>query len=200
MDINTQKTRARLQAKARRATVQAPISAAIELIKHAPISLFKGKNIGGIWPLPGEIDTRPLMQALSSMGINLSLPCTPRKGHPLTFRAWAPKAPLKAGPYGTKEPSPEAPIVYPDLVLVPLLAFTNSGDRLGYGGGFYDRTLSALADHFESDPKKSLVTCGIAFDIQRAKTLPIGEYDQALDGVLTEHGYTDFKYALGNTV
>lgn len=204
MDIKTQKTRARHQAKTRRARVENPERAAIDLIRHLPYGIFQGRIVGGFWPLPDEIDLRPLMSAINSMGVPLALPCTPRKGHPLTFRTWSTEQPLKAGPYGTKEPFESAKIVHPDLVLVPLLAFTDSGDRLGYGGGFYDRTLSALRNLFEREEEnhtdsdggniaqKSLFTCGVAFDAQRTDSLPVDRFDISLNAILTETGYIEF--------
>jgi len=192
MDIKTQKTKARHRAKLKRANVENPKRAAIELIRHMPTSVFKGRLIGGFWPLPGELDLRPLMRALSDMNIPLALPCTPRKGHPLIFRAWSPNERLKSGPYGTKEPFPKAQIVYPDLVLVPLLAFTDRGERLGYGGGFYDRTLSSLTEHFKTDLEKTLFTCGIAFDAQRTDLLPTDVFDMPLNAILTETKYKEF--------
>lgn len=189
MDITTQKTRARVQAKARRQDFLrsgGAQAAAIDVLAHFPAARFRGGLIGGIWPLLGEVDVRPLMQALSAQGHNLSLPCTPRRGKPLTFREWAPGAPLKAGPYGTREPYAEAAEVFPTLVLVPLLAFTLSGERLGYGGGFYDRTLAALK------ARHNVFACGVAFAAQEAAHIPTGEFDLPLDGILTEEYFKDF--------
>jgi len=143
--------------------------------------------MAGYWPLSGEIDIRPLLQALAAMGETLSLPCTPRKAHPLRFRRWHPDDTLKAGPYNTREPYPDHAEVQPTLVFVPLLAFTESGERLGYGGGFYDRTLSTLA---ETGP---VFACGVAYDGQKAHTLPTGPYDVRLDAVLTETGFRKFS-------
>lgn len=194
MDITTQKTRARIQAKARRQEAVQPGDAdfaAVELIAHFPAARFRGAFIGGIWPLSGEVDVRPLMNALSEQGHALSLPCTPRKGKPLTFRAWSPDQPLKAGPYGTREPYPDQAEVFPTLILMPLLAFTESGERLGYGGGYYDRTLAALrvrADTLGQD----IFTCGVAFAGQEAANIPVGKHDLPLDGILTEKYFKVF--------
>jgi len=141
MDIKTQKTRARLQAKQRRAEADNTLGA-VQLLEHVPAYVFKGRIIGGYWPLLGELDIRPLLKACHAQGHELALPCTPRKGKPLTFRVWTPSESLKAGPHGTREPFPEKEEVMPNLILVPLLAFTQHGERLGYGRGFYDRTLA----------------------------------------------------------
>ncbi len=189
MDIATKKTRARIQAKARRQEFlhsgQAD-AAAIDIISHFPVARFRGKGVGGIWPLPGELDTRPLLQALNEQAFSLSLPCTPRKGKPLIFRDWSPLDRLKAGPYGTREPYPDKAEVFPTLVLVPMLAFRQTGERLGYGGGFYDRTMAALK------ARHDVFACGVAFAAQEAAHLPTGEYDLPLDGILTEKYFKDF--------
>jgi len=185
MDIKTEKTRARLQAKARRAEAHDP-GKAFELIRHFPAPAFRGRVIGGYWPLPGEIDIRPLLSACHDAGHILALPCTPRKGHPLTFRAWAPGDGLKSGPYNTREPFPECEEIFPDLVLMPLLAFTPIGERLGYGGGFYDRTLARLRE------RADVFACGVAYAAQEAAILPTNQYDYRLDGILTETEYKAF--------
>lgn len=192
MDIKTQKTRARNAAKLQRAKIiestdfaMKPVS--LGLLKHFPAQDARGAVIGCVWPLPGEIDPRPLMTELSSMGHRLGLPCTPRKGYPLTFRGWTPDDKLKGGPYGTSEPYPEKDIIKPDYVLVPMLAFAPSGARLGYGGGFYDRTLAELRSG-----GRNCFACGVAFAGQEMDTLPTDEYDIRLDAILTEHYYRTF--------
>jgi len=185
MDIKTRKTRARVQAKQKRAEAHNAL-AAVQLLEHVPSAIFKGRIIGGYWPLPGELDIRPLLNACHAQGHSLALPCTPRKGKPLTFRDWTPADDLKAGPYGTREPHPEKAQVMPNLVLVPLLAFTKHGERLGYGGGFYDRTLARLKEAGE------VFTCGIAYAAQEAATLPTDEHDQRLDGILTDTYFKGF--------
>jgi len=175
-----------LQAKQRRAAADKPLGA-VQLLEHVPAPIFKGRLIGGYWPLSGELDIRPLLQACHSQGHKLALPCTPRKGHPLIFRRWTPDDTLKAGPYGTREPYPEKEEVLPNLVLVPLLAFTAHGERLGYGGGFYDRTLVKLKDVGE------VFACGMAYAAQEAATLPTDKFDQRLDGILTDQYFKAFN-------
>ncbi len=187
MTLALEKSRARIQAKQRRFGAHHP-KCAIDLLAHYPALEFRGKTIGGIWPLAGEIDTRPLQDNLSAMGESLSLPCTPRTGHPLIFRHWQPGEALKAGPYQTREPYPDKAEIYPELVFVPLLAFTARGERLGYGGGFYDRTLQALAQ------RGKVFACGIAYNAQEAVTLPTDKYDVRLDAILTETGFRQFNH------
>ena len=104
----------------------------------------RGQVVAGFWPLPGEIDLRPLLHALVERGNPVCLPQTPPRGQALVFRQWAPGATLAPGRFGTTHP--DGPVAVPDIVLVPLLAFDRSGARLGYGGGYYDRTLAALPD------------------------------------------------------
>jgi len=191
MDIAFQKTRARIQAKARRQSIAADsdytANAAIELIKIFPATDFKGRIIAGIWPLTMEIDTRPLIRALDTSGFAMALPVTPRKGQALTFKAWKLGDNLRAGAYGTKEPSKQAIDIVPNFVFVPLLAFTALGERLGYGGGYYDRTLAMLRGE-----NPNVFACGIGFAAQEAAHIPTDQYDQRLDGILTEREFSRF--------
>ena len=185
MNLKNEKTRARLQAKSIRAQIHNP-SAGIELIRHFPAARYKCAILSGFWPLSGEIDILPLLSALHDMGSKLVLPCTPRVGKPLVFRAWEPGDNMKSGPYGTQEPKTDRPIMYPDVLLMPLLAFTASGERLGYGGGFYDRSLARLK------PSGHVFACGVAYAAQEAASLPTGKYDMKLDGILTEKYFREF--------
>ena len=111
------------------------------------------------------------------------MPVTPEPGNPLLFRAWAPGAPLADGPYNTKQPPSDAAEMIPSVVLAPMLAFDSSCWRLGYGGGFYDRTLSGLRA-----AGRHVVALGIAYDGQFVDKVPTGPYDMRLDGVLTPSG------------
>jgi 5-formyltetrahydrofolate cyclo-ligase len=136
-----------------------------------------GAVIAGFWPLPGEIDVRPLLLAMLGRGHPVVLPVTPTRGLPLTFSRWRPNEALIAGRFGTRHPS--GPAVVPDIVLVPLLAFDRRGRRLGYGAGFYDRTLQAL-------PGALRIGCGFA--VQEMDEVPTAVYDAELDAVATECG------------
>ncbi|MGJ8564434.1 MAG: 5-formyltetrahydrofolate cyclo-ligase [Alphaproteobacteria bacterium] len=185
MSLTAQKARARLQAKQKRQAVFDPAAGA-ELIRRFPAAQFRGATIAGFWPLRGEIDIRPLLFALSDMGHPLALPCTPRVGRPLIMRSWKPDDALKIGSFDTREPYPEQPEVRPDIMLIPLLAFTAHGERLGYGGGFYDRTLADLRK------EGNVYTCGVAFAGQEASFLPVDQHDQKLDAILTEKEFREF--------
>ena len=185
MDKTSQKARARLQAKQRRASVHNSASS-IELLAHFPAARFRGHVIAGYWPLACELDIRPLLSAAHEAGHRLCLPCTQRKGQPLIFRHWKPSHLLKAGPYATREPFAEQPVIMPSIVLVPMLAFTPYGERLGYGGGFYDRSIEALR------ARGQVFACGVAYAAQEAAALPTESFDQKLDGVLTPDYFRDF--------
>lgn len=138
--------------------------------------------VAGYWPMADEIDPRPLMARLAGAGAGLALPVVVGPGRALEFRVWAPGQVLEPGPHGTCHPPVSAPVVRPDLVLVPLLAFDQRGMRLGYGGGFYDRTLERLRG------QGGVVAVGVAFAVQQVARVPGDVHDQALDMVLTENG------------
>jgi len=185
MDLKSEKSRARIQAKVKRAYAHSP-SAAIELIKHFPAQRFRGQTIGVYWPIQSELDLTPIMQALHDMGETLALPAITRKNHPLVFRRWTKGDILKHGPHNTREPFPDKDELFPDILLMPLLAFTAKGERLGYGGGYYDRTLEAL------NRRKNVFACGVAYAAQEAVSLPTGPHDMKLDAMLTETGFREF--------
>lgn len=133
-----------------------------------------------------EIDTLPLMARLAREGFGIALPVMLGKHQPLEFRAWRPGQALDEVQWGIKEPKAGARVVEPDVVLSPLLAFDDHGYRLGYGGGFYDRSLEKLR------AKKVVITVGLAFDEQRVDAVPHDAYDQRLDWVLTPSGFRSF--------
>jgi 5-formyltetrahydrofolate cyclo-ligase len=136
--------------------------------------------VAGFWPMGQEIDIRPLLRRLERAGHVLALPVTPVRGLPLTFRRWHWGQALQPGRFGTSHPPEEAPVVVPDFVLVPLLAFDRRGGRLGYGGGYYDRTLAGL-------PVARAV--GVAFAAQEVPAVPCGPHDRMLPGIATEVGF-----------
>ncbi|MBC6980287.1 5-formyltetrahydrofolate cyclo-ligase [Caulobacter sp. 17J80-11] len=144
-----------------------------------------GAVVAGYWPFRTEIDPRPLMRRLMRLGARAALPATPPRGShdPLTFRLWRPEAELAPGHFKVHEPLEDAPVVVPDLVIVPLLAFDRFGGRLGYGAGHFDRTLEALRAF------KPVVAVGLAYAAQEIDQTPLDAHDQKLDGVVTELGY-----------
>jgi len=134
-------------------------------------------------PIRSELSPLPLVSALVAAGLGTAMPVTPEAGHPLRFRAWAPGDDLAEGPYNTQQPAASAPEVTPTVILAPMLAFDDAGWRLGYGGGFYDRTLAALRGGGHR-----VCALGIAYDGQHVAAVPTGPYDMRLDGVLTPSG------------
>ena len=129
-----------------------------------------------------EIDPMPLMRRLWSAGHRVGLPVMIGKGQPLVFRQWREGEPLEEVKWGIREPLADAPVIEPDVVLVPLLAFDRAGYRLGYGGGFYDRTIARLR------AMKPVVTIGLAYDELGVDAVPHLDYDEPLDWVLTPSG------------
>lgn len=153
------------------------------------ISKFYNPSIiAGFYPFRNEINLIPLMKKFISLGNKICLPITPPKYQTLTFREWTPEVELVKGKYGILEPNENSKVLEPDLLLVPLLAYDPFGNRLGYGGGFYDRTLN----HFLSNKRKTN-SIGVAFKFQKCKKLPIGEFDIPLNSILNEDGIYHFK-------
>ncbi len=134
-----------------------------------------GAIVAGFWPLPHEIDIRPLLHALAAVSYDIVLPVTPEPGHPLTFRKWNLGDALLAGRYNTQHTN--GPEMTPDFILVPLLGFDAQGNRLGYGAGYYDRTLAMLPNAF---------CLGCAFAAQQFEEIPAGPEDVKLRAVATE--------------
>lgn len=136
--------------------------------------------VSGFWPIKDEIDIRPLMTHLQGEGCRLALPVVQGRGQRLLFRAWQPGDPLEFGVFGTLQPSAGCETLEPDVLLVPLLACDEEGWRLGYGGGFYDRTLEDLRR------RRKVTAIGVGFDLQLVPDVPHGADDQRLDWLLTD--------------
>jgi 5-formyltetrahydrofolate cyclo-ligase len=134
-----------------------------------------GQVVAGFWPIGGEIDIRPLLLGLAGRGHVIALPDMPRRGERLTFHRWRQGDRLIPERFGTFRPQDD-PVV-PDYLLVPLLGFDRAGWRIGYGGGFYDRTLEAL-------PGRRTVGC--AFAAQEVAEVPVEAHDRRLDAIATE--------------
>jgi 5-formyltetrahydrofolate cyclo-ligase len=139
-------------------------------------------TVSGFKPFADEIDVLPLMARLAAEGWRTALPVVAGRAKPLVFRAWAPGEPTVAGAWSIPVPPEGASEVQPDVLLVPMLAFDRAGFRLGYGGGFYDRTLLALR------ATKPIVAVGVAFAGQEMAEVPREAHDEPLDWILTEHG------------
>jgi len=147
----------------------------------AGIAVAPGSVVSAYWPMGDEIDPRPLMERLHEAGIAIGLPVVVAKGAPLLFRRWRPGTRLVPGGFKTEVPSPEEPELTPNLLVVPLLAFDRQGYRLGYGGGFYDRTLAKLRS-----AGGAVTAVGFAYAGQEVEAVPRAGYDQRLDWLATE--------------
>ena len=148
---------------------------------HAPaLNLPRGTIVGGYHALPGEADPALLLGRLAAQGCRIAFPRMVARDLPLEFHLVPDGEMLKLGAHGIHEPRSDWPSVMPHLLLVPLLAFDKSGHRLGYGGGFYDRTLAAYG----------IRAIGLAYAAQEMESLPAEAHDMKLDGVLTERGLT----------
>ena len=141
---------------------------------------FDGKVVSAYWPIGDEIDARHFMNSAAAEGATLCLPAVVSRGAPLIFRKWTPETDLEAGPHNTRHPGPDAPERVPDILIVPLLGFSRQGGRLGYGGGFFDRTLAKLRKN------KEILAIGLAYAVQEMAKLPVDAHDQPLDWVVTE--------------
>ena len=140
----------------------------------------KPQSVSAFWSIGAEPSTFPLLETLQRQNVPTALPIIEGRGKPLTFRLWKQGEPLAEAKWGIKEPLPQAQEVFPDLLFVPLAAFDRRGNRLGYGAGFYDRTLARLR------AMKPITTIGIAFAIQELLSVPTHEADEKLDFVLTD--------------
>ena len=137
--------------------------------------------VSGYCPIRTEIDVIPLMRALHAAGHQICVPMIDGPQRPLTFREWWPGVPMESGPFGAAVPVGTTELV-PEMLLVPLLSFDLHGWRLGYGGGFYDRTLERLRRQTQTR------AYGFAYSAQQIDAVPTEPTDQRLDGIATEAG------------
>jgi 5-formyltetrahydrofolate cyclo-ligase len=135
--------------------------------------------IGFYWPFRGEISLHPLVRRLVERGARAALPVVVEKRQPLEFWAWRPGAPLRRGVWDIPIPATRE-VAQPTALLVPLVGFDGEGYRLGYGGGYYDRTLAAM------DPKP--LSIGVGYELGRLETLQPQPHDIAMDAIVTEAG------------
>jgi len=152
-----------------------------------PVDLKPGVIVSGFSPLKSEISPLPLLRRLADAGAGLALPVVVGRGQPLVMRAWSFGAPLDAGVWGIRQPPADAAEVFPDILIVPLLAFDRRGHRIGYGAGYYDMTIARLR------VMKPITAIGIAFAAQEIAAVPATPRDARLDLVLTEREWIDFE-------
>ncbi len=192
MTIIQEKSRLRAEMRAARAAVspaQAEAAALAVADRALALTLEKLENPAPVAlyaPLPGELDSFPLLAALARLGYPTLLPVAGEQATPLTFRLWRPGAPLVAGRFGLREPSASAPEMRPEILFLPLLGFDAAGTRLGFGGGYYDATLDRLR------AKGLTAAIGLAFSCQQAEKIPREKHDEKLDFVITEKKLFDF--------
>jgi len=180
----------RREALARRDALPRELRAAVaEAIaaRPFPAAIKPGAVVSGFMPMKSEINPIPLMRKLADAGATLALPVVAGKGRPLIMRAWSVGEPLASGVWGIREPKPDAPEVFPDILIVPLLAFDRRGHRIGYGAGYFDMTITALR------ARKPVVAAGIAFAAQEIAEVPTTPRDARLDLVLTEREVIDWR-------
>lgn len=142
---------------------------------NAALAPHAGKTLSGYWPMRGEADPIPAMRAHRGL---LCLPVVTGKAVPLVFRGWD-GGPLEPGPFGTSHPPESSPVRRPHILIVPLAAFDRAGNRIGYGGGYYDRTLELLRSEGPA------IAIGLAFASQELPSIPAETFDQPLDLMVT---------------
>jgi 5-formyltetrahydrofolate cyclo-ligase len=163
-----------------------------EAAQKLSVHLFKfipqtTRIIGGYMAIHGEISIAAAMAAFHSRGHTIALPVVVGEGKPLVFRKWQPGEPLEKGAYGIDIPPAGASEVIPDAVIVPLAAFDAAGHRLGYGAGYYDKTIPKMRAQ-----KKDILLVGAAYAEQQVEKIPADEHDRKLDAVVTEKGVVTF--------
>ena len=154
--------------------IQIDFNQIIKILKKEKVN---SKIIGGYYPVNFEIDDLVLLRKFKKNKFDISLPVI-KKNFQMDFYTWSFSEPLKINRYGIPEPEIKN-IVYPDILLIPLIAFDKNFNRLGYGGGYYDRLIAKISK------KKKILKIGLAFSFQKVDKVPINIYDQKLDYVLT---------------
>jgi 5-formyltetrahydrofolate cyclo-ligase len=164
----------KIREKNNKNNIQFDFDQIIKIIKKEKIIK---KIVGGYYPINFEVDDLRLLKRFEENKFNISLPVI-KKNFKMNFYKWSFSDPLKINKYGIPEPEPKN-IVYPNILLVPLVAFDKNLNRLGYGGGYYDRLIKKLSK------KKKIIKIGLALSIQKVDKVPINIYDQKLDYIVT---------------
>ena len=149
-----------------------------KFISFFKINIRNAKKIGGYYPSNYEIDDLEILDFLDKQNYEISLPVI-KKGNQMNFYKWSIKEPLKINKFGIPEPI-SSKIIVPDILLVPLVSFDNELNRLGYGGGFYDRYIEKI------EKVKKVIKIGLAFSYQKIKKIPTNKFDRKLDFIITE--------------
>ena len=149
-----------------------------KFISFLKINKSNLKSVGGYYPSNYEIDDLDILDLLEKKNFNILLPII-KKNNQMNFFKWSNNDTLKINKFGIPEPV-SSRIFYPDVLLVPLVAYDGNLNRLGYGGGFYDRYIQKI------DKIKKVIKIGLAFSFQKIKSIPINQYDKRLDFIITE--------------
>ncbi len=180
MSLEAEKAAARKAAFARRKRAFEADRGNSSSALSAVLAGYRGVPVSGFLPIRTEIDPRPAMEEAAAHG-PVAVPVIVGSGQPLKFSLWEPGCALCAGPFGAMVPEVER-IIEPEILIVPLVAFTRAGGRLGYGGGYYDRTLERLRS------LRPTLAIGFAYAAQEAAHLPLEPTDQPLDMIVTDQG------------
>ena len=183
-DLTQVKAEARKAAFARRKAAHDAAGPAEAAHLSQVLAGHRGVPLSGYMAIRTEIDPLPAMEEAAAHG-PVCVPVIQRLGLPLKFSLWSPGCAVKEGPFGAMIPEVDA-FIEPEILIVPLVAFDRRGGRLGYGGGFYDRTLEVLR------AKRPTLAIGFAYAAQEAETLPLEPTDQPLDMIVTEAGIIEF--------
>lgn len=175
-------TRRALSVEARRDWGQALMRHLHSLLPHVP-GWGAGTVFSAYWPIKGEADLRPLMADLHAQGIRIALPLVETKAAPLVFRQWTPDTTMVRGDWNIPVPPPDSPVVTPLVSLAPLVGWEDGGYRLGYGGGYFDRTLAGVHPF----------TIGVGLQSARLATIFPQPHDIALNVIVTEDGVQVFR-------
>ena len=170
--------RAALEAKTRAAASFAVRDRLIDMLPR--LGLAPAAVVAGFLPIRDELDPRPALAALRERGFRLVLPVVIARNEPLIFREWLPETVLEPDAFHIPAPPVWAEQLSPDLLLVPMLAFDRKGERLGYGAGFYDVTLTLLRQ------QRAAIAVGIAYSAQEVESVPVSARDATLDALVTD--------------
>src|SRR3954469_11779980 len=152
-----------------------------------PFAVAPGAVVAGYAPIRSEFDPMPLLRRLAVAGARLALPVITGRDQPLQFRSFSIGEALERGPLGIQQPTAASAEVVPEVLLIPLAAFDRAGHRIGYGAGYYDRSIEVLR------AGNRTITVGLAFAVQEIDAIPALSHDAVLDYVLTETQTFDFR-------
>ncbi|WP_281857205.1 5-formyltetrahydrofolate cyclo-ligase [Litoreibacter halocynthiae] len=160
------------------ASISAQLAGQLESVLQSKFEGARGLILSMYWPIKGEPDLRPLMIKLHNAGVIIALPLVETKAAPLVFRLWTPETKMVRGDWNIPVPPADAEQLTPDISLAPLVGWDNKGYRLGYGGGYFDRTLAALA--------RSPFKIGVGYTSAKLATIYPQPHDIAMDLIVTE--------------